>query len=246
MLSRYNSPLYAIQCLLQGFKLLFDARLRHFLWVPLVINLLLFSVALAVGIHYYAIFIDYFVPQWLAFLVWLLWPLFGLSFMLMVYFSFTLIANVIVSPFYGVLAEHALIKIEGESARTEQTPPHIALFKGVGSSIGRLTYFMVRAIPLLILFIIPGINIIAPFLWLGFSAWVVAQEYIAYPLEAKGLDFAQQRELVKSMRLGLFVFGGFVLLGVAVPGLNILIPPAAVLGATLYQKGTVGPTARQD
>lgn len=236
ILSKHNSPIYAIQCLLQGFGLLLKPEMRKFIIAPLVINLLLFGLALAVGVHYFSIFIEHVIPHWLDFLVWLLWPLFALSFMLVVYFSFTLIANVIASPFYGILAEQALVQIEGRIQTAEQVALHKAIAGGITSSLQRLGYFMLRAIPLLILFVIPGINLAAPFLWMGFSAWVVAQEYMAYPMEAKGFDFSQQRELVKSMRLGLLSFGGLIVLGLAIPVLNIFIPPAAVIGAALYQK----------
>lgn len=236
LLSRQHSPLYAIHCLLQGFRLLFKPELRHFLIIPILINLLLFGVALAVGIHYFSIFIEHVIPQWLEFLVWLLWPLFALSYLLIVYFSFTLIANVIASPFYGTLAERALSLLEGEEARANPAPLLRTITGSLFSALKRMGYYLVRAIPLLILFLIPGINLIAPFLWMGFSAWIVAQEYMAYPLETKGLDFTQQREWVKSMRLGVFTFGGLILLGLAIPVLNIFVPPAAIVGATWYQR----------
>lgn len=89
---------------------------------------------------------------------------------------------------------------------------------------------------MLILFVIPGVNLIAPLVWMFFSAWVVAQEYIAYPLESKGYDFDRQRVMVKEHRLGLLAYGGLIMLGLAIPVLNILVPPAAVAGATLYQR----------
>jgi len=230
-----NSPLYAIHCLLKGFKLLFIPELRHFVIAPLIINLFVFGAALAVGVYYFEVFMHYILPQWLEFLTWLLWPLFGLSFLLMMYFSFILIANVIASPFYGMLAERTMLYLEG-SAPAQTTPLAQAMVTGFASSLKRLGYFASRAIPLLILFMIPGINLIAPLVWMLFSAWVVGQEYIAYPLESKGYDFDRQRIMVKEIRLGLLAYGGLIMLGLAIPLLNILIPPAAVVGATIYQR----------
>jgi CysZ protein len=230
-----NSPLYAIQCLLKGFRLLFTPELRHFIIAPLIINLILFGSALAVGIHYFSVFMAHLLPEWLDFLAWLLWPVFGLSFLLMTYFSFSLLANVIASPFYSLLAERTLLYLEG-SAPVQASSLTKTITSSVASSLKRLWYFASRAIPLLILFVIPGVNLIAPLVWMFFSAWVVAQEYIAYPLESKGYDFDRQRVMVKEHRLGLLAYGGLIMLGLAIPVLNILVPPAAVAGATLYQR----------
>jgi len=87
---------------------------------------------------------------------------------------------------------------------------------------------------LLILSIIPGLNVIAPFLWALFGAWGMALEYLAYPLENQGVLFSEQKALVKSVRLGALSFGGLAVLGLTVPVLNIIVAPAAVIGATLY------------
>jgi len=87
---------------------------------------------------------------------------------------------------------------------------------------------------LLILSIIPGINVVAPFLWALFGAWGMALEYMAYPLENEGVLFAEQKQLVKSVRLGALSFGGVAVLGLTIPVLNIIVAPAAVIGATIY------------
>ncbi len=93
---------------------------------------------------------------------------------------------------------------------------------------------MTRALPLLILSIIPGINVVAPFLWALFGAWGMALEYMAYPLENEGVLFAEQKQLVKSVRLGALSFGGVAVMGLTIPVLNIIVAPAAVIGATIY------------
>jgi len=57
---------------------------------------------------------------------------------------------------------------------------------------------------------------------------------MAYPLENQGVLFSEQKELVKSVRLGALSFGGLAVLGLTIPVLNIIVAPAAVIGATLY------------
>jgi CysZ protein len=62
----------------------------------------------------------------------------------------------------------------------------------------------------------------------------MALEYLAYPLENQGVLFSEQKNLVKSVRLGALSFGGLAVLGLTIPVLNIIVAPAAVIGATLY------------
>jgi CysZ protein len=57
---------------------------------------------------------------------------------------------------------------------------------------------------------------------------------MAYPLENEGLLFSEQKQLIKTVRLGALSFGGLAVLGLTIPVLNILIAPAAVIGATIY------------
>ena len=72
---------------------------------------------------------------------------------------------------------------------------------------------------------------------MAFSAWFLALEYTAYPLENHGVLFTEQRHMMKKMRFGATGFGAVAMLGLAVPVLNIFISPAAVIGATVYLTG---------
>jgi CysZ protein len=55
------------------------------------------------------------VPDWLGWLEWLLWPVFILALLIIVFYSFTLIANLIASPFNGLLAEKTEALLTGRS-----------------------------------------------------------------------------------------------------------------------------------
>ena len=99
----------------------------------------------------------------------------------------------------------------------------------------RIVYLASRGLPLLLLFIIPGINIVAPFVWGLFGAWGLSLEYSAYTLENEGLLFPEQRDRIKKNRVGALTFGGIAMAGLAIPVFNILVPPAAVIAATLYR-----------
>jgi CysZ protein len=57
---------------------------------------------------------------------------------------------------------------------------------------------------------------------------------MAYSLEQRGILFDEQHQLVKQARFGVLGFGGVTLFALSIPVINIIIAPAAVIGATLY------------
>lgn len=225
-----NNPVLAIGFLFKGLKLLTSPELRKFIIIPMLINVVLYSAALTLGYFYISDLIDQFIPGWLHWLSWILWPLFFISFFIVGFFTFTVLANMLAAPFYGKLSAKTLVMVSGQAlAIAEQPLPKVLI-----AEAKRIGYLGTRALPLLILSIIPGINVIAPLLWALFGAWGMALEYLAFPLENQGVLFSEQKDLVKSVRLGALSFGGLAVLGLTVPVLNIIIAPAAVIGATLY------------
>lgn len=226
-----NNPVLAIGFLFKGLSLLARPELRKFIVIPVLINLVLYSGALVLSYYYISDLIDQFIPGWLHWLSWILWPLFFIGFFIAGFFTFTIFANMLAAPFYGKLSAKTLAMVSGEQALAvaEQPLPKVIL-----AEAKRIGYLSTRALPLLLLSIIPGVNVVAPFLWALFGAWGMALEYLAYPLENQGVLFDQQKELVKSVRLGALSFGGLAVVGLAVPVFNIVVAPAAVIGATLY------------
>ncbi|MFI3119880.1 MAG: sulfate transporter CysZ [Methylococcaceae bacterium] len=227
---RGNNPVLAVGFLFKGLKLLARPELRKFIIIPMLINVVLYSVALSLGYFYISDLIAQFIPGWLQWLSWVLWPLFFISFFIGGFFTFTVVANLLAAPFYGKLSAKTLAMVSDQAFATAEQPlPKVLL-----AETKRIGYLGSRALPLLILSIIPGLNVIAPFLWALFGAWGMALEYLAYPLENQGVLFSEQKALVKSVRLGALSFGGLAVLGLTVPVLNIIVAPAAVIGATLY------------
>lgn len=229
-----SGPVASVGCLLRGLKLLAHPGLRHFVWIPLLVNMVLYSLGAWLGAHYFTALLNSLIPAWLEWLRWLLWPLFALLLFGIAFFSFTVVANLLASPFYGVLAEKVEQTLGSTPSQTHRSPGAWAEFS---AALQRIGYFGLRALPIVALSLIPGVNALAPFLWMAFGAWSLALEYLAYPLEARGHSFSQQRELLKVRRLDALSFGGAISLGLAVPLLNILIPPAAVVGAVLFCAG---------
>ncbi len=225
-----NNPVLAASYLFKGLALLSSAPLRHFILIPILINLILYSAALTLGYYYIDSLINAFIPSWLHWLHWLLWPLFFVSFFIVGFFSFTVLANLLAAPFYGKLAAKTLTLINPDAIAVSEQP----LTKVILAETKRVLYILRLAIPLLILSFIPGLNLIAPLLWAILSAWSMSLEYMAYPLENAGILFFEQKQLLKNIRWGALSFGGIAVLGLSIPFINIIIAPAAVIAATIF------------
>ncbi len=226
------NPLLALQSLIKGSGLLWHQQLRKYILIPMTVNLILFSSMLYLGYHHVGTLIAQFIPDWLQWLDWLIYPLFFISFFIAGFFTFTLVANLIASPFYGGLAAKTLHILNGQSGEIHEQP----ILSVLGSELKRMGYLLSRAIPIAIISIIPGVNLIAPILWGLFGAWGISMEYFAYTLENEGALFSEQRQALKSIRIGALSFGGLILLGLMIPVLNIIIPPIAVISATIYRR----------
>jgi CysZ protein len=225
-----NNPALAVGYLFKGLKLLASTQLRAFIIIPVLINVVMYSAVLILGYYYVGDLIEQFIPGWLQWLRWILWPLFFISFFIAGFFTFTVLANLLAAPFYGKLSTKTLAIITGQTSGAAELP----LTKVIFAELRRAGYLLSRALPLLVMSIIPGINVLAPFLWALFGAWGMALEYMAYPLENAGVLFSEQKQLIKSIRLGALSFGGVAVMGLTIPMLNIIVAPATVIGATIY------------
>jgi CysZ protein len=170
--------------------------------------------------------------DWLGAIIrFLLWLIFGVGALVAVFYTFTAIANLLASPFNGLLAEQV------ERIQTGRAPDSgMSIWKEVAiapaQEIRKLLYFLIWAIPLLVLFLIPVINVAAPFVWAAFSAWMLTLQYVDYPLGNRGMRFADQRALMRGNRQLSLGFGAVVLVLTMIPVVNFVAMPAAVVGAT--------------
>ena len=78
------------------------------------------------------------------------------------------------------------------------------------------------------------LNLMAPFLWLAFGAWVMVIEYRDYLNDNHGHPLSLTREQARAEWLNSSVFGLLVVLLVSIPFVNLLLPSAAVAGATAW------------
>ena len=230
-------------CALRGLGTLGRPVIRRFVAIPLLINVVVFGGGLWWAGRSLASLVDGWVeravswlPEWLDWLAlaleWLLWAVLGTGALIVIFYSFTIIANLIAAPFNGLLAEQVERRLY-DNVPDSGSPLWKELVRAPAQEVRKLLYFLIRALPLLLLFLIPGINILAPFIWAAFTSWMLALQYLDYPLGNHGLVFAEQRELLKTQRPMMLGFGAVVLIYTMIPVLNFFAMPAAVVGATL-------------
>lgn len=227
------------QYLSEGLKLVLSPGLRLFVLLPLTINLILFIGLIYLALQQFGGWLSQLmssVPDWLSWLSFLLWPLFVAVLVLAVFFSFTLLANIIAAPFNGFLAEKVEVVVRGEDPfpafrwgeLIEMVP------RTLGRELRKLGYFLPRAIALLILTFIPVVNLVAAPLWLLFGVWMMAIQYIDYPADNNKMSWQDMLAWLREKRWQSLGFGGITYAALLVPGLNILMMPAAVAGATVF------------
>ncbi len=223
----------------EALPLLLRPGLRLFVILPLLVNLLVFGGLIVFALQLFNDTLAHLmgsVPDWLSWLDWLLWPLFVVLMLLTVFFTFSLLANLIAAPFNGFLAEKIEVVLRGRDDFPPFSLQELAAMvpRTVGRELRKLAYFLPRAIPLLLLTFIPLINLVAIPLWLLFGVWMLAIQYVDYPADNNKLSWPDMLAWLREKRWQSLGFGGTVYLALLVPFANILVMPVAVAGATLF------------
>ncbi|MCK0744729.1 sulfate transporter CysZ [Chromohalobacter nigrandesensis] len=227
--------LHAFTAIGQGTRLVLSPGMRRFVIAPVAINLLIYAVTLGYLFTHFGGWLDYWmlqVPSWLDWLEWLIWPLLVVSLLLVVFFSFTLVTNLIAAPFYGFLAEKVEWRLSG-------APPSDTrgLFRAGVDALGRefvkLGYMLPRMALLFVFGFVPGVNIFMPFLWAAFSAWMLAIQYLDYPMDNNQVSFRDMRHRLRTRLWPTLTFGFGMSFATWVPVLNLVLLPGGVAGAVI-------------
>ncbi|MGD8785470.1 MAG: sulfate transporter CysZ [Thioalkalispiraceae bacterium] len=220
---------------IQGLSLVTKPGVKRFVAVPLLINIVIFALLIMIVGGYVEDLIQENIPQdWPAWIRGFLEFLYYLIALLIMFFTFSFVANLVGAPFNGYLAAAV------EKHLTGITPPgsdrNIMAEFGVImlSELKKWLYYFMFAIPLGILslilfFIFPPI---IPFIWFVFGAWMYSLEYADYPMGNYGLTFSEIRKEIAKKRMMSMGFGSAVTLGTMMPLFNFIVMPVAVAGAT--------------
>ena len=222
----------------RGLAMLTDKRLRAFVIMPLFANISLFI--LFGGLAWS--FVDSLVqsaeaalPSWLGFLTWLIAPLLWLMGGLATGYLSTLLVLVLTSPFHALLAEKVEEQVTGQSVPALEGIGNamIAIPRGIFREIRKILYYIPLALFVLVVTVIPGLQAVAPLLWFALGAWMMGLQFMDYPMDNHRLSFSDVKAACASRRLSSLGLGGVVAFVAGIPLLNLIVIPAAVVGATL-------------
>ncbi|QHJ09848.1 Sulfate transporter CysZ [Paraglaciecola mesophila] len=237
---------------LQGFSLIQTKGLKRFVFIPLMVNLLLFGVA------FYALFgqidgaivwlVDL-IPDWLGWLKsalsYIIWPLAVISILLIFALIFGTLANWIAAPFNGLLAEKVEKHLTGQDLGDTGV---LDVVKDIPRTLGRefakLAYYIPRALGFLLLFFI--LPVFGQILWFLFSAWMMAIQYCDYPFDNHKVPFKDMRRTLNQSRGNCFSFGIGASIFSMIPIVNFLVMPVAICGATAMWVDNLKPKLLND
>jgi CysZ protein len=223
----------------KGFELIQLKGIRRFVLIPLLINILFFSVAFYFMFreleHYMEILVGW-LPDWLNWLSSVLWPLAVLTILIIFSFIFSTAANWIAAPFNGLLSEKIELLLLKEKSVESLTldGSMMDIVKDIPRTLARelqkLTYYLPRAIGFFILlWILP---VIGQVMWFLFVAWMMAVQYKDYPFDNHKVPFSTMKQTIQQHKGLSYSFGISVTVFSMIPIVNLIVMPVAICGAT--------------
>ena len=235
----FKSFLQGIGFAFNGFSLIAQKGIRPFVVVPLLINIAVFSLGIWLAKSQFDNLMDQmlgWLPRWLTWLEYLLWPFFAAVIFIAVYYTFTIVANLLAAPFNSVLAERVEKKLNGEDAPEFKGYKALAgtIAKSLGSETKKL-FYMLKWLPiLLIISVIPVVNFMAPLAWGAYGAWMLSPQYSDYAMGNHELFFKDEIKLLRKNRAVSFGFGGALTIMMMIPIVNFFVMPVGVAGGTQF------------
>ena len=229
--------LQGISFFFQGFTLITQKGIRGFVLIPLLINVVVFSGAIWLAYAQFQGWMETltgWLPSWLSWVEWILLPFFAVLVLVIIYYTFSIIANFIASPFNALLAERVEKKLNGlplpESSGFKSMMANIG--KTLSSEVKKVLY-MIKWMPVLILItVIPGLNLIAPAAWIVYGAWMYSLQYSDYPMGNHEMFIKEELVVLRKNRSHALGFGAATTLMTIIPVVNFFAMPVAVAGAT--------------
>ena len=222
-------------CLGRGARLIRHPDVRPYVIMPLLINVILFGALIWFGYTQFSPLVELlmsYIPGFLDFLRWIVWLFITMLTAIIVFFTFTPIANIVAAPFNALLSEKIEILLTGKAVSSDIS--FLTMVKNsLLSQLGKLLYIALWSLALVLVSLIPLVNFAAPFLWVLFGSWLLSLEYLDYPMGNHDLSFSRQKQLLSGRRGLALGFGGSVMVLTSIPLINFIVMPVAVAGATL-------------
>ena len=219
-----------------GFELIFTTGLKRFVFIPLIVNLVIFAgafYALYIQLESLMTSVEAWVPESLTWITNVLLPLMLLGVLMGFSYIFSTATNWLAAPFNGLLAEKVEEHIRGKNHHLAAGGTG-AMIKDIPRSLARewkkLKYYLPRAIGFIILSII--IPVVGPIIWFLFTAWMMAIQYCDYAFDNHRIDFDEMKYSLRQQKGLVFSFGGLTTVLAMIPFVNLALMPVAICAAT--------------
>lgn len=221
-----------------GIRIALSPQCRLYLIIPVIINLILLSLCGYALYSYikpliFSLFESF--PDFLVFIAYIVTALLAITIFAMSCYIFSTVATIIASPFYGLLAD----KVENMLNGTRGDDMGFTdIIKDIPRIIRRefrkQLFFIPLAMLCLLITVIPVINIVAPLCWFMLTSWMGCIQYADYAYDNHKISFNSMQSDLKRNFIPSFTLGAMIAILLAVPILNLIIPPAAVCAGTKY------------
>lgn len=223
--------------LLKGFRLMRQPGLKRYFIAPVLVNVIVFASLIGYGVIRFADITQKILPQggiWSGLIGLLFWVLFGLVVLVLGFFLFSLVVNLIGAPFNGLLSEKVERLLVPQVIETTPRKSHFFadILPSFMSEIKKSFIFLSISILLMVLVFIPVVNFVAAPFALFFTAWMLTIEYVSYPMNNHNKSFSDVRRWLRKRRMLGFGFGVATATAMLIPIVNLIVMPAAVAGAT--------------
>ncbi len=236
---------------LSGFAWILRPKIRRFVYIPLIINIILFALAIGLLAHFAETWVSGWLGEksdWWRILQWaydIVMPILQFviytTLLFVAYFLFSAVANLIAAPFNALLSKAVEQRLTGEPISYSEIPLSKEIWMTIKTEIIKLLRFALFAALILLLLLIPVVNVIFPVVWFIFMAYALSLQYIDYPMANHGHFYATQRDVLKRSRMQRLGFGTAANLLLLVPVLNFIAMPVCVCGATVWWRKGLQP-----
>nr|BFE63630.1 EI24 domain-containing protein [Dactylosporangium thailandense] len=154
--------------------------------------------------------------------------------------TFTALTLLIGDPFYEIISEKVEEGLGGTPGAVD-LPWYRTLWPNLIDSIRLIALGVVFAVPLFLMGFIPVVGqTVVPVLNALVGGWLIVVELTGIPFNRRGLRLADRRKVLRANRALALGFGIPVFLVLLIPIVAIIVIPAAVSGATLLTRRTLG------
>lgn len=229
----FSSPFRSLG-LLRG-----NPRLILYILVPFLINVVVFSAVVWLGVDFFGSTVVEHLPRgdawYWAMLSWLVWLIAALLTAVLVFFSFTVVGNLLASPFNDLLSERTEEVLTGRISAIPFSFRQFAsdVLKTILMEAKKMSLFVVVMLLILPLNLLPGFGTaLYTLLAISLTLLFICFEYLSFVMVRKQQFFSAQRRYIFGRKFLMLGFACGVMALLAIPFMQLFCLPLAVIGAT--------------